>query len=96
MDGTETAEVVPGVNPGVNPEVKPELKPIMVEVTLDPSDSKKLIAKIQDNQIKEIDDMAAAMKKDGGQAGGKSRRNKKSKKSKARKSKKARKSLRRK
>jgi hypothetical protein len=71
------------------------VKPIMVEVTLDPNDSKKLIATIPEGEKANIPAIAAAMKT-GGQAGGKSRRNKKSKGGKSKKSRKSRKSLRRK
>jgi len=69
------------------------VKSIMVEVTLDPS-SKELKATISDQEKTKIPEMAAAMKTEGGQLGGKSRRNKKSKK--GGKSRKAKKSLRRK
>ena len=74
---------------------KTTITPIIVEITLDPADNKKLNATITNPQA--VPALAVAMNPaTGGQAGGKSRRNKKSKGGKSKKSRKSRKSLRRK
>ena len=74
---------------------KTTITPIIVEITLDPANNKKLNATITNPQA--VPALAVAMNPaTGGQAGGKSRRNKKSKGGKSKKSRKSRKSLRRK